>query len=179
MRSLLLRALFAAEAIGAAYGFVETLTREAVAVFFSLPVSDHFLEVAYIFLFSFGVLAVVGLSWRWVSKTPWMSKLLYSKVSAFGDLYGEISERRDELIAVLDDDKMTPHSIAYIARIQELHVSLKELGIACPNSIPITVLSPENKDAYVEWCGFLARLAALARVRDIKASKKLATSATK
>ena len=127
MRPLLFRALFAAEAIGATYGLVETLIREDVVVFFSLPVSDHFLEVVYVFLIAFGTLAVSGMSWRWISKAPFLSKWMHSRSDVFGELYGEISERRDELITVLDEKSATPHSTAYMAKIQELHVSLKHL----------------------------------------------------
>lgn len=174
MRSLLLRVLFAAESVAAIYGLIETLIRRDAVVFFSLPISDHFLEVTYVFFIAFGILAIIGMNWRWISKMPIVSKLLYSRSAALGDLYDEIAKRRDELIGVLDNDQKSPETLAYLAKTQELYTALQALGIPCPAGVPDTELDRGNKQAFTEWCTFLMKLAAEARVRNLRAARALA-----
>ena len=137
-------------------------------------VSADIIEVFYVFAFSVGVLATIALSWNWISRIPFIAKRLHFKSASFGALYSEIAERRDELISVIEEKNASPHNIKYLAKIQELFISLKALNIPCPTNVPDTNFSHENKDDNVEWCSFLARLAALARVRDLKEARALA-----
>ena len=142
-------------------------------------VSADIIEVCYVFAFSFGVLATIALSWHWISRTPF-AKRLYFKSASFGVLYSEIAERRDELSTWMEEEITAPYTVKYLAKIQELVISLKALDIPCPAIVPIpantpiTALSPENKDSYFEWWRFLTKLAALARVCDIKEARALA-----
>ena len=175
MRFFLLRVLFAAEAIGAAYGFIETLMREEAVVFFSLPVSGHFLEVAYVFLIALGILAVIGLSWTWIIRQRPIAQRLASKVERFGMLYAEIAERRDELNRAVEHDDQPESQLRYTSRLWELATTLRKLGVKCPRRPP-DLSGPNDADegecGKLEWCLFLMRLAALARESQLGEARR-------
>ena len=78
-------------------------------------IDPFFIEAASVFLIAFGTLALFGLCWNWISKWKWVSNLLASKPQAFGDLYQEIVERRDEIASILDE-KPSPGKRSSILR---------------------------------------------------------------
>ena len=168
---LSLRVFLGAEAIASAYGYVQRLVEDQPTMIGSWTVSPDIVDVFFVFAFAFGVLGTVALSWHWISRVPFMSQLLYSKSSAFGDLYDEIAQRRDELIGALDDSRESPKTLEYIAKLQELHVSPKALSIRCPERVPNTEITHENKPSFIEWATFLIGLAAVARNRDLKGAR--------
>ena len=175
MRTLFLRAFLAAEALGSAYGYVEILLREEAVRFLSLEISDHFLEVIYIFLIAFGVLTVIGLSWKWINQQRLIAQLLASRVEKFGMLYTEIAESRDELNRAVENGDSVTSQLRYTSKLWELVTTLKKLGIKCPGRPP-DLRSPNHASkaecSKSEWCLFLMRLAALARESELGEARR-------
>ena len=140
--------------------------------FGNYPVDPFFIEAASVFLVAFGLLALIGLCWNWISKWRWVSNLLASKAQEFGCLYQDIVERRDELISMLDETPSAGKALTYYARLVELEKILLGLGIATPPTPPAFHDLPNSHQAIIEWGTFLMMMARDARTNDLKAARK-------
>ena len=173
MRWILLvaRVISAAGALASAYGYIDSRLLDERALIGPFTVSDHFLGVAYVFGFALGALMAVALCWEGVSKWEPISGLLFDKRKRFGELYPEIVQRRDNLIASVEERGIPETSLSYQAKMMELITSLHRLRIPFPKSIPNIEDLAADMDTTKEWYGFLMRLAARSREKDLKGAQ--------
>lgn len=90
-----------------------------------------------------------------------------------GNLYQEITERRDELISAVDETDTTESYFSYYSKLVELALSLQKLDISYPDTAPNIANLNERRRATGEWIAFLIRLAARARERDIRGAREI------
>ena len=175
----LFRALFGAEAVASAYGYVATLLKEGPAMIGSVTVSNHFLEVAYVFAFSFGILMLAVLFWGALKKWKWFRRLVTSQSEEFGKLYDELAELRDKLSNLVENPERGKEFLNYTSRMIELDIILQGLRIPTPSGIPQFGNDNFNVDSLVRWQTFLMALAATSRTKDIASARKAAETVDK
>ena len=141
------------------YGFIEVRWLEARVMLGGHPVDPFFIEAGSIFLIVFGLVALLGLCWSSISKWQWVSNAITSNSRAFGDLYKEIVERRDELASIADEAPSAGKAIIYIGRLVELEARLSELGIKTPTPLPRIDDVSSNRPVIINWCMFLMMMA--------------------
>ena len=172
---LIARAAAFANVAASAYGYIERRLAEEAATIGPFTIGDHFLEVAYVFLFVLGTFALVGLFWEWLSTRRPVARMISSKSQEFRALYDEIVERRDELNAIAQQDTMPQIPLRYVSKIIELHVVLDGLDIDSPKKIPPPQkeISEEQQETIADWAAYLSYLAARSRVQDLKGARLL------
>ena len=179
MRWLLSRVAFGAEACASAYGYIASRLSGEEASVGAFAVSRNLLEIVCVFGFAFGALAVVALSWEGISRWAPISRLLTSKSRSLGEMYGEITQLRDDLTAVIDNRKRIDF-FTYFSRTIEFTEALSALGIPHPPKLPNIETEEAIKDDNLrEWGIFLMNLAACSRTKDIRKARRLAGSAKK
>ncbi len=169
------RAFFGAETVASIYGLVAAIVRDGPTMIGSFHISDHFLEVAYVFSTALGLLMLFALFFNLLMKLRWFSGIFSSKSNAFGALYNEIVDLRNSLLSLqLREDREEVY-IEHLSRVYEFKTVLEELRIPYPAVVP-DFANKEGVSALAKWVNFLIRLSAHARVRDIKKARRVLAS---
>ena len=130
------------------------------------PVDPFFIEFVCVFLILFGSLSLLGLCWQWVVSS------FASEKHAFGNLYQEIVDRRDEISLILDKTPTTGNALVFIGRLMELQQCLSALGIKTPTTLPSINKPSESRKVNIEWTHFLMKIAPDARNSNLDVARE-------
>ena len=107
------------------------------------PIDPFFIEAASIFLVTFGLLALFGLCWNWISRWGWVKSLLISardkaeaENKAFQGLATQIRKARDNFVEVksLSEIGGTINRYKMNAEMADINIKLKKRGLGVPES---------------------------------------------
>ena len=161
---------FAAESGASLYGFIAALLVEGPTMLGSFFIDEYFLKVASVFALLFGLFMLIALFWPVLKKRKWFSRLVTSQSEEFGSLHEEISSLRDELVAIFRDKNRESLPLDFIMKISELRAVLVGLDIETPPFVP-GFENEKEAEKSGKWLGFLLRLAAASRVKDLKTAR--------